>query len=441
MSLWDRTVGRNYPHLRAIPGPAPRFPLGNLRSLGGRSPAEMTVELAAAYGPYALVWLANQPVVLVHDPAAILEILTTHASGFYKDEPLAAMQPALTAVNTFTSNGAEWHRVRARSFLSDDRYPAWLAAQFRPSLEFLDGRLARDLPILGGVELEKWLYRLVFDFTCQMVFGRPLGDDAFAAYNGVMDAADRRMSTNLPILPLGFARTKQRWVDAITQATAEARADGDGVSMAHYVARRSPLPIDAQAGTLGNMLPGGVFSVSAVFTELLGQLSSHPEYTTSLRRSLEGEIAGYEALAANVTLERGLREIFRLTPPVAVFMRRVREEPIRVGRITLDPGVRVIIGIHPLHHDAERWSEPKAFRPSRFTDDTLAANPFGSDYLFPFGRGPRTCHGQEMALFQLRVMLLALFRDPRRHVQVLEPGGHRFYFGCAMPTKVHGTLR
>lgn len=437
MNLWHSLVASKYPNLASIPGPKPSFPLGNLLDLRGASALETSENLTKKYGPYALVWLANQPVVWIHDPRAIEEMLTTKSNAFFKDEPIGAMLPSLGAPNPFTSNGAAWSQTRRDSFLSDDRLLAWLDAQHEPARKFIERRLSRDLPFVDKTNIETWMFRLVFDLNCQMILGRAVPDDAFAAYNHVMDATDSRMSTNLPLLPRGFAQHKKTWLSAVADAVKQARSEPDGVSMAHYVGRFSRLSEEHQAGSLANMFPGGVFSVTATLVHLITQSSA----LVSLRDALPYAAAPYAALAACKPLERCIRESFRVAPPVPVFMRRVREQAVTVGRVTLDPSVRVIVGTAPLHRDADHWREPLAYKPERWTDDVLAANPFGSDYLFPFGRGPRSCHGEAMALFQIRSVLSSLLTRKGSDVRCTPPTSNRFYFGCAMPQGVRGTIR
>jgi cytochrome P450 len=137
-------------------------------------------------------------------------------------------------------------------------------------------------------------------------------------------------------------------------------------------------------------------------------------------------------------LEQVLRESMRVAAPVPVFMRRVREGPVKVGSVTLDSGVRVIIGVFPLHHDAGHWPDPTAFRPDRWTPDVIAENPFGSAFLFPFGRGARSCQGEYFALFQLRSLLTALLGNPARSFELAAPEDFTFYFGCRMPQRIRG---
>src|SRR5262245_37093817 len=110
MAWYRSLLLRGHPTLRELPGPEPAFPLRSLGELAQRSAWEVTMEMHRRHGPYALLWIVNQPVVLVHDPAAIRQILDTRRDAFVKHEPLSAMLPGTTRNNPFVVNGSEWDR-------------------------------------------------------------------------------------------------------------------------------------------------------------------------------------------------------------------------------------------------------------------------------------------------------------------------------------------
>jgi cytochrome P450 len=61
--------------------------------------------------------------------------------------------------------------------------------------------------------------------------------------------------------------------------------------------------------------------------------------------------------------------------------------------------------VHLAHRRPESWPEPAAFRPERFTGGAKI-DPYA---WFPFGGGVRRCLGMAFALFEMRVVLSALF--------------------------------
>jgi cytochrome P450 len=72
----------------------------------------------------------------------------------------------------------------------------------------------------------------------------------------------------------------------------------------------------------------------------------------------------------------------------------------------LPAGVNLTPCIHLAHRRPESWPEPNAFRPDRFLGERTKVDPYT---WFPFGGGVRRCLGMAFALFEMRVVLAALF--------------------------------
>jgi cytochrome P450 len=435
---------RRYPELRRIPGPPPRFPLGNLSDMSGKSLWELSSGFAREYGPYTLIWLVNQPVVFVHDPRAIEHVLDSRRDSFYKDEPVSAMRAGTARINAFVANGHVWGPRRRTGPAGHPDFAAWLRGSLPSASAYLRKRVARRPPVDGEPTFDQWIYRLVFDLTAWLALGRELGDDDFGCYNRVMDVVNFRLSTNLPVVPPGFGRDRARWFGRIEAILDENDRMPGGASLSHLVLAHSHLPTEHRSSEIADIFPGGVYSVTAALLQALQLLTAHPDVLAPLRADLAplsaNPDASYAELLAVPRLEQALREAMRLYPPVPAFMRRVKAERVEIGDVVVTKGVRLILGNFPLHRDPVHWPEPEAYRPDRWTPEVLAANPFGSDWFFPFGRGPRACGGQHLALFMLRALLLRLVGDPALDLRVSPPKKHEFYFGCMTPRGVEARL-
>ena len=435
-SWWQQRLRTRHPSLVGIPGPSPTVGLGNLFDLLKHKPGTLSTRIEAKYGPFALYWAGPEPILWLHDPATIEEVLDSRASSFYKDEPTGAMLPVLAGPNAFVSNGVQWQNVREQNFLAQEGADEWIEESYQSASHFVRERIAKDLSVGRLENFDRWLFRLVFDFTSFQLLGRTLDDTAFSAFLRVMDAIDWRMRTNLPVLAPGFAAAKKVWVQAVSKAFEAAKSEAHGVSLAHRLAPHSRLLIAQQAGTIANLYPGGVFSVTATLLRLLGRNAA----LDPLRQSLDHRCVSYRELAANSILEQFVRESMCVEPPVPVFMRRVRSLPVKLEAIALDPKVRVIIGIAGVHRSTKYWADSDAFRPERWTQAVLQANPFGSGRFFPFGRGPRACQGQALGLFQIRVLLDALLGAQARRLNLHEPSSIKFYWGCDLPSGVRAEV-
>jgi cytochrome P450 len=72
---------------------------------------------------------------------------------------------------------------------------------------------------------------------------------------------------------------------------------------------------------------------------------------------------------------------------------------------------------HTIHYDSEVFPSPGKFDPERFLEPNVV--PTGS--WRPFERGPRACVGRDLAVDELRVVLLLTVRDFEFECASIEP--------------------
>ena len=68
------------------------------------------------------------------------------------------------------------------------------------------------------------------------------------------------------------------------------------------------------------------------------------------------------------------------------------------------------------------------------------ANPLGSDYFFPEGRGPRICLGAEYSMFFMKLVIATLLQTSRFECGAGQTydAGQKFFFGVRMPAGLRG---
>jgi cytochrome P450 len=114
---------------------------------------------------------------------------------------------------------------------------------------------------------------------------------------------------------------------------------------------------------------------------------------SKLRASLE---AGEDEYLDAVT-----KESLRIRPVIPGIGRKVRGEPFELGDYTIPPGVEINPSIAMIHARADRFPNPREFRPERFLGDS----PPDTYTWVPFGGGVRRCIGASFALFEMRVVI------------------------------------
>ena len=100
-------------------------------------------------------------------------------------------------------------------------------------------------------------------------------------------------------------------------------------------------------------------------------------------------------------LDAVVKETLRLRPVIAGVGRVVRGEPFELGGYVIPPGIEINPSIAAIHRRADRYPEPREFRPERFLGDDA---PDTYTWL-PFGGGTRRCLGASFATFEMKVVI------------------------------------
>ena len=131
-------------------------------------------------------------------------------------------------------------------------------------------------------------------------------------------------------------------------------------------------------------------------------------------------------------INRVIAEVLRLRPPVSAVARIAEEADILDG-VDVNAGDMAIANIHQVQR------HPKLhINPDYFTTDRRIPKPAEYSYL-PFALGDRMCIGRGLALSELALHTVSLFRDP--HLQVVsEPATPEFHTILTPATPVEATF-
>ena len=181
-------------------------------------------------------------------------------------------------------------------------------------------------------------------------------------------------------------------------------------------------------GTGGLLILAGSETTATVLTGMLNKLTLPDATSRAVLARLTAEVRGafkdkdditFESVRKLPYLEATINEALRLTPAVPGGMPRMTpvggetvRDPSGGPDIFLPAGTHVSVqpvalSMSPTYFQAplqfrpERWLSAEQGRPAEFKEDRL-------DVVKPFGLGPRSCIGREMAWSSLRIVLARL---------------------------------
>ncbi|KAI0866205.1 cytochrome P450 [Xylaria cubensis] len=391
------------------------------------------------------------------EPENLETILSTNFTDY--DLGLRPMTfRALLGNGIFTQDGAEWKHSRQ---LLRPQFASNRAQNFIEIQECAE-RLVDQIPIEGEVDLQPLFFKLTFETTMFLLFGKYAYDlngvteqeSTFAeAFNLAQDyLAHRGRLGHMYWLFSGkkFNDACKTCHSFIDEAVGMALKASEGESNSQHnqfddegsyifidaLVQQTRNPIVLRDQCL-NILLAGRDSTACCLTWCFRLLARHQKVLVKLRKEIEDVVGlGRDAsLPTRNQLKRMpylamvLKEVLRLYPSVPVNSRAAIKPtilPLGGGPDGKDPvfvakGQAVGYCVYALHRRKDIYGEDAhTFRPERWEGDELR-NIHNYAYL-PFNGGPRICLGQEFALLEASYTVVRLVQAfPQITVPSTEP--------------------
>ncbi|XP_046679315.1 cytochrome P450 4g15-like [Homalodisca vitripennis] len=164
------------------------------------------------------------------------------------------------------------------------------------------------------------------------------------------------------------------------------------------------------------IITGASDTTVSALSFLLFTIGHHPEVQERMFMEIQ-EVMGdldRDVTAADVNamkyLDQVILESIRLHGNIVLIMRRATNDT-KIDSCTLPAGSRVLIILHAMGWNKERFPNPEQFLPERFCPEQKKLR---HNYSFlPFSAGPRNCIGKAYAMVILKTVLVHILRRLR----------------------------
>jgi cytochrome P450 len=156
---------------------------------------------------------------------------------------------------------------------------------------------------------------------------------------------------------------------------------------------------------LRTLLVAGHETTALVIAWAIDAVHRNPHVLARLREELDAADGSPADDAKLPYLDAVGREALRRWPALPEVM-RVLVRPLSFDGVTVPAGHSLGVAIANIHHRADIYPEPFAFRPERFLE-----RKYGPHEYMPFGGGHRRCLGAAFAEFELRIVIGVAVRE------------------------------
>ncbi|WP_414629234.1 cytochrome P450 [Xanthomonas sacchari] len=405
------------------PGPRGHWAFGN-RQAFARDPLDFLQRCAREHGDVVRV---AERTYLLASPAAIATVLGDDSSLYAKSDPDPRTRRAAFPSSVMNSQGEAWRHKRQAL------QPAFRAGLVR---DYAGQALAATQALLQSGEdiAHAKDLRLTMTALCaELGAGFLLGDAAHApALLRMLPMVDAILQqTRTPsAAPAWWPSAGKRRLraarnaldSALTQILASPRPPGANASVLDLLRRDDPQGQgDWCRDETAAMLMSALEPMAAGLTWTLLLLAQHPSIAQAVAEEADvlpdignaSATAGDDTLVEHLSLTRAcVKEAMRLYPP-AWMTARIAQRDTTLKGFAVPRGTQLIVSQWVVQRDPRHFVAPERFLPTRWLD--AAHTPARYTY-FPFGGGPRSCIGTQLALVQMTVVVAGLLRERTLHL-------------------------
>ncbi len=405
--------------------PGPSYP-SLIQSIGfWKRPLGFLERNRARYGKRFTIRLPlTPPFVMISDPAEIKQVFTAPPDVLHPGEGARVLEPVVGTNSVILLDEAA-HLEQRKLML-----PAFHGERMERLSDLIAEVAEREVaswPREEPIEIAPRMQRLTLEIILRAVFGLDPGErlDGLRERLSAMLAFGDHAISLLPPPPapiewllqrvgpfVGFLRLQEQADALIFDLIDERRREDDGaargdiLSMLLEARHEDGEPMSPQElrDELMTLLVAGHETTASTLAWTFERLVRLPEILERLR-------AEQSAGDGDAFLTATIQEALRRRPVLPNSAPRLVKQPIEVGGWEYRARASASCpNAYLVHHDADVYPDPYAFRPERFLDDSP-----GTYTWIPFGGGRRRCLGAGFALLEMKLVIAAVLaaHDPR----------------------------
>jgi cytochrome P450 len=417
---------------RTIPS-VPRVPRGrtifDARAMV-RNPVAVLESYRAHFGPtFAFHFAGVKRAMATTDPVVIEHVLRTNRDNYEKSHIQVERMVEFQGRGLVNIHGEEW--LRQRRVVAQGFKPNHLAKLLPLQQDVLRELMAgfdRDAR-QGPVDIHHQMVRFTLRLVGRALFGRSVTDTELEQIGYAIGEIERFVTRQI-IQPYWIPWFR---LSGETERHQRLRRGGDAIVLKHVRERLQQgigdtdivrilleTPYSDTGQPMGDelamieslqLMVAGNSTSSTALTWVFYLLARHPQHIIDIRDEVEAVIGDAPIDYRNLhQLEGTLRvisEALRRYPPFWM-IDRIALHDDEIAGVRIPSGALLIPYIYGTHRNPQHWNDAATFDPRRFeAEPSKARHPFA---FIPFGGGPRTCVGSNMALMQILLIVATFVR-------------------------------
>lgn len=427
---------------KQLTGPKQVPILGNLTQIDKDHLHKQVEDWSDEFGSVYKIKIGPMNVTVITDTEIIQEILRRRPDDFIRQSKMGNILNEAGAKGVFTAEGDDWRKERrivARG-LDVSHQKAYFPA-IQKSLERLYHKWEKQAELNEVVAIQEDFMRFTVDVTTSLAFGIDMNtlekeggviqdhmenifpmiykriNDPIPWYKIVRSKRDKEFDASVKELLKfvdGFIEEGKKRLERHPHLNQKPENFLDAILVA--AKEEDGMTNEKITGNLLTLLLAGEDTTALSLTWAVYFLTAQPEYQELLAQ--EAETFMHDAVFLNdydqhvhfKLAQAVANETMRLKP-VAPFLLFEPTKDIEIKGYLFEKGARILTQSRYGAITEPNFSKASQFYPERWLENTGKCPFHNTDAHIPFGGGPRTCPGMNLALLEMKVVLSMLFKN------------------------------